>query len=159
MSTAAQSSPSLKRRDILASEAPQQSLVETKLVASDGAESDQFGFPLAVGGDVLVIGAPNATIDGRKGAGAIYIFLRDSQLDPWIEHKRLLPNEGDFQSSEMCLAIDGETLVVGAPYATLDKFQEGAVYIFERECRRRQHLGSSRQAHQSWRRFWRSFRQ
>ena len=48
----------------LASEAPE-SLVETKLVASDGAESDQFGFPLAIGGNVLVIGAPNSTIDGR----------------------------------------------------------------------------------------------
>lgn len=117
----------------LASEAPE-SLVETKLVASDGAESDQFGFPLAIGGNVLVIGAPNSTIDGRQGAGAVYIFLRDSPLDPWVEHKRLVPNDGDFKSSEMCIAIDGETLVVGAPYNTLDKFQEGAVYIFERNA-------------------------
>ena len=115
----------------LAGEAPE-SLVETKLVASDGAESDSFGASLAIGGDVLVIGAPNATIDGRQGAGAVYIFLRDLQLDPWIEHKRIAPDDGDFKSSEMCIAIDGETLVVGAPYNTLDKFQEGAVYIFER---------------------------
>jgi FG-GAP repeat len=123
-----------ERRDILSSEAPQQSLVETKLIASDGLEGDQFGLPLAIGGNILVIGAPNTTIDGRRGAGAVYIFLRDSPLDPWIEHKRLLPNEGDFQSSEMCIAIDCETLVVGAPYATLDNFQEGAVYIFERNA-------------------------
>jgi FG-GAP repeat len=136
MSRAGQSSTfsSAKRRDILSSEAPQQSLVETKLVASDGGEGDQFGFPLAIGGDVLVIGAPNATIDGRLGAGAVYIFLRNSPLDPWVEHKRLVPNDGDIKSSEMTIAIDGETLVVGAPYNTLDKFQEGAVYIFERNA-------------------------
>ena len=130
------SAPSSPKRTAIAStsEAPQQSLVETKLVASNGVEGDQFGHPLAVGGDVLVVGAPNATIEGRRLAGALYVFLRSSAVAPLVEHKRLIPNDGDFHSSEMCIAVDGDTLVVGAPYATLQSFQEGAVYIFERNA-------------------------
>lgn len=111
----------------------QQSLAGTKLAAANGAEGDQFGYPLAASGNVLAVGAANATIEGRRAAGAVYVFLRDAPAGPWVERRRLAP-EGDFHSSEMCIAIDGDTLVVGAPYTTLATFQEGAVYIFERNA-------------------------
>jgi hypothetical protein len=39
----------------------------------------------------------------------------------------------DDRLFELTLAVDGDTIVVGAPYTTLREFQQGAVYVFERD--------------------------
>ena len=108
--------------------------VETKLVASDGGAVDQFGSALAVSGDVLVSTAPYAAPDGRRSAGVAHVFLRDATTTTWTEQKKLLPHDStaDYQFG-INVAIDGETLVVGAPNARIKgTFQQGAVYIFQR---------------------------
>ena len=109
-------------------------LVETKLVASDGGAADQFGSALAVSGDVLVSTAPYAAPDGRRSAGAAHVFLRDATTTTWTEQKLLLPHDGTADDQfGINVAIDGETLVVGAPNARIKgTFQQGAVYIFQR---------------------------
>ncbi len=118
-----------------AQEAPQEVLVETKLVAGDGAEGDNFGSAIAIDGDVMVVAAPSADVGEVETSGAVYVFLRDTTSGAWIEHQHLLPANGDFGDSflALTLAIDGDTIVVGAPYQTIRDFQEGAVYVFERD--------------------------
>src|SRR5262245_13065477 len=55
---------------------------EQKLVASDGATNDQFGWSVALAGDRAVIGAY-----GRDaGRGAAYVFVRSGGgVNPWAE--------------------------------------------------------------------------
>jgi hypothetical protein len=115
-----------------AAEPPAEVAVETKLVASDGAEGDNFGAAVAVSGDVLVACAPWADVEGRETSGAVYLFRRDPATNQWVEQKRVMPDDGDYGSIEMRVAVDGDTIVVGAPYATLNEFQQGAVHIFGR---------------------------
>jgi hypothetical protein len=45
-----------------------------KVLASDGAKGDQFGYSVSVSGTTGVIGAVSATISGNTGQGAAYLF-------------------------------------------------------------------------------------
>jgi hypothetical protein len=46
----------------------------TRLTASDGATSDQFGWDAAVAGDTVVVGAPYHDVGGNENQGSAYIF-------------------------------------------------------------------------------------
>ena len=109
-------------------------LVEDAIRASDGAEGDNFGASLVVAGDIMVVAAPWADLE--ETAGAVYVYVRDTDSGAWVEHQHLLPVSGTFGDSflQLNLAIEGETIVVGAPYTTLRNFQEGVVYIFDRDA-------------------------
>ena len=90
---------------------------------------------VAVSGDILVATARTAAVDGRFAAGAAYVFVRDPNGE-WVEHKRLVPQ--DSRASDQFgvnVAIAGDTIVVGAPFARIGAaFQQGAVYLFERNA-------------------------
>ncbi|MEM1345535.1 MAG: FG-GAP repeat protein, partial [Pseudomonadota bacterium] len=45
-----------------------------KIVAPDGALEDRFGLSVALAGDLLLIGAPDATVGGQESQGAAYLF-------------------------------------------------------------------------------------
>src|SRR5262249_31444055 len=45
-----------------------------KLTASDGLPGDRFGSSVVLTGDILVVGAPDATVNGAAGQGAVYVF-------------------------------------------------------------------------------------
>lgn len=47
---------------------------QQKLLASDGAAGDQFGFFVKVSGKTVALTAPGADIDGHMNQGAVYIF-------------------------------------------------------------------------------------
>ncbi len=47
---------------------------EAKLLASDGAGSDQFGFSVGIDGDLIAIGANLADLVGAADAGAVYFY-------------------------------------------------------------------------------------
>lgn len=47
-----------------------------KIVASDGAAEDNFGYSLASAGKTVVSGAPGAAVNGKTDDGAAYIFGR-----------------------------------------------------------------------------------
>lgn len=95
---------------------------ETKLVASDGAAGHRFGRSVAVADDTLMVGAP--LVFGEGLVGTVYVFTRTDGI--WTETATLSSaGAGLFGDA---VAIDGETLIVGAP-TTGDA---GAAYVFER---------------------------
>jgi hypothetical protein len=103
-----------------------------KLLASDGDTNDQLGYSLAIDGDVLVAGA--AAADGFS-RGAAYVFERPP--GGWsgeiFSSAKLIPS--DRATSDRVgadVAIDGDTIAVGAPGDDDAAGQEGAVYIFEK---------------------------
>ena len=84
----------------------------------------------------LVATARTAAVDGRFAAGAAYVFVRDPNGE-WVEHKRLVPQDSraSDQFGVADVAIAGDTIVVGAPFARIGAaFQQGAVYLFERNA-------------------------
>ncbi len=94
--------------------------------ASDGAPGDFFGGPVAVTGDLMVVGA--AQRDSAKGAA--YVFRRDG-AGQWKEEAKLLGRGlTRFGRFGTAVAIDGQTLLIGAPGADGGM---GAVFGYRRE--------------------------
>lgn len=109
-----------------------------KLSASDGVDNDRFSASVAISGDTIVVGAPDAFTSSPfpfpSAAGAVYVFVRPPS--GWVdmtETAKLLPSNiaagDDFGFS---VAIHGATIAVGSPRARRATFGNGAVYIFER---------------------------
>ena len=101
-----------------------------KLTTSDAAGGDEFGTRLAMSGDYAVVGAPRKDGVGRN-SGAAYIFRR--QGTEWIEQATLIASDGmraDYFG--ISVAIDGDTVLVGAHRTNQPLADCGSVYVFER---------------------------
>jgi len=101
---------------------------EAKLIASDGAEDDYFGYAVCLDGDLAIVGADEDD-DNGEDSGSAYIYRYDGST--WIEERKLLASDGspdDYFGSRV--ALDGDVAVVGA--AGDDDLGEcaGAVYVF-----------------------------
>jgi len=105
-------------------------LVQT-LVASDGGAYNEFGWSVALDGDVAVIGAINANIGGNNSQGAAYVFTRGSD-GHWSETQKLVAADGrpvDWFGN--AVAIAGDTIVVGAYGAHYaDQAMRGSLYVY-----------------------------
>ena len=101
-----------------------------KLVASDGAASDLFGFAVAISGDTIVVGA----VSNNSSRGAAYVFVKPNRGWNGVlsETAKLTAADGapgdNFAGT---VTIDGDTLVAGAPIDTIGaNTQQGSSYIF-----------------------------
>lgn len=101
-----------------------------KLLASDGSSQDEFGKAVATTRDVAVIGA---ALDDDLGAnsGSAYIFTRQpGSPEHWVQTQKLTAPDGAAGDQfGTTVAISGETIVVGAPFAQGNR---GAVYVYRR---------------------------
>ena len=103
---------------------------QAKLVASDAAPVDNFGFSVDVSGDTVVVGAYHAD---AVNSGAAYVFVRDGTT--WTEQAKLVASDAEaaalFGGN---VAIEGGTALVSS---TLDDHSgatsAGSVYVFTRE--------------------------
>jgi hypothetical protein len=105
-----------------------------KLTASDGATLDYFGTSVAISGDTIVVGANEANV-GAADQGAAYIFVRP--VAGWattsIFNAKLTAFDGAFQDRfGQSVAIDGDTVVVGAPYDDGGFVDQGSAYVYRR---------------------------
>ena len=94
-----------------------------KLTMPDGAADGQFGYSVAVQGDVVVVGAP--------GAGAAYVYTKPTSgwtLAP--TQAKLAPPEGVSGGRfGHAVAIAGDSILVGAPDGD-DGNKTGVIYVF-----------------------------
>ena len=112
-------------------------LNENTIFASDGAFGDNFGNSVAISGDTIVVGAWGND-ERDTDAGAAYVYVQDSS-GVWTEQQKLTA-EGDSRAnandhfSEHAVAIEGETIVVGATGRDLEVSGDdaGAAYVFTR---------------------------
>lgn len=98
---------------------------QTPLGANDAAPGDLFGRVVAVGGNIVVVGAPAINND----AGAVYVFIRMGPT--WSQEAQLSASDGvsgDFFGATV--AVDGDTIVIGAPFSNNGT---GAAYVFTRK--------------------------
>lgn len=94
---------------------------------------DNFGAAMAVQGDTLLVGAPGVNQENVRNAGAAFIFKRGGT--GWQDIQRLSPDPLQTDSGfGKSLAIDGDTLAVGAIYEYNPQAGNGsgAVYIYTR---------------------------
>ena len=108
-----------------------------KLTASDAsADNDaMFGSSLAIDGDMIVIGAYQDDTDKGDSSGSVYMFTLTTPGDPtstWTQHRKLTASDGatDDNLGYQGLAIDGETIVVGAYGVDGIDSGTGAAYVF-----------------------------
>jgi hypothetical protein len=120
------------------------------LQASNTRAHAHFGASLALSTDTLTVGAPNESsgakgIGGDKfdssaaGSGAVYVFTRSG--GSWGQEMYIkASNTSVYSGFGSSLAIDGDTLAVGAPGEPSGNGQQtdttapdsGAVYVFTR---------------------------
>lgn len=115
-----------------------------KIVSSDGAPGDQFGYATATSGDFIVVGAPfdNYDIDSNGTAeadvGSAYLLRR--QGGSWAIFKKLVPSDGAVQDFfGFSVAMSGDTVIVGAIAKVRDTNADGVAepsvgvaYVFQR---------------------------
>ncbi len=102
---------------------------EQKLLPDGGvANYDFFGRAVAVVGDTVVIGVPQDD-DNGEDSGSAYVFRFDGSI--WIQQQKILPADGaagdEFGTS---VALEGNTLVIGARFDDDNGFNSGSAYVF-----------------------------
>jgi hypothetical protein len=100
-----------------------------KLTAFDAAAFDHFGAAVAMHGDLLAVGAPQADAPASF-SGAVYVYRHGA--GNWQFEAKLTASDaaiGDLFGSSLCLL--GSNLLVGAPRDTNPGgSQAGAAYLF-----------------------------
>ena len=103
---------------------------QAKLLPSDGAASDNFGFRVSLAGDTAVLTAPGDDDNGTD-SGSAYIFVRNGTA--WSEQAKLLASDGAagdrFGSS---VSVNNDTAVVGARGDDDNGDGSGSAYVFVR---------------------------
>jgi hypothetical protein len=105
-----------------------------KFVASDAGDEDLFGISVAISGDYAVVGA--VAEDGAgTSRGAAYVFYRNQGgADSWGQVKRLRASDAaDDDGFGFAVALDGDTLIVGADGEDGSGTDEGAAYVFYKD--------------------------
>jgi hypothetical protein len=102
------------------------------LTASDGQGDDFFGSSVSVNGNTVLVGAPDATVNGNGGQGATYVFVEPaSGWANMTETAKLTASDGGLDSRfGIAAAITGNTVVVGADRPGSDNPGPGAAYVF-----------------------------
>jgi hypothetical protein len=84
--------------------------LQQKLVASDGAAYDKFGFSVDMDGGNLVVGAYTDDDNGTD-AGSVYLFTRDTS-GVWNEQLNMLSSDGlDYDYLGYAVGISASTVV------------------------------------------------
>jgi hypothetical protein len=101
---------------------------QAKLLASDGAPGNQFGFYVSLDDDTALIGAV-ADDDLGYLSGSAYIFNRTGST--WGEQQKLLASDGTKDDRfGFTVSLQGNTALIGAIFGNGITIDSGAVYVF-----------------------------
>ena len=104
---------------------------QAKIVPSDGTHGDRFGVEVALDGDTAVMGAPEDDAAAGNG-GSAYVYVRAGST--WTFQEKLLAADADNDDQlGYALAIDGDTIVMGADNDDVNGPTSGTAYVFVRE--------------------------
>ncbi|GAB5469894.1 MAG: hypothetical protein Kilf2KO_29240 [Rhodospirillales bacterium] len=104
-------------------------LSETKLVASDAAKRDLFGWSAAMSATTAIVGAPWK--DNKQGAVYLYDTTTGAQTA-----KLTASDAADNRQFGNSVAISGTTAIIGAKGEDSSVTLPGAVYLFDTETGR-----------------------
>ncbi len=115
--------------------------LQQKLLPHDGSAGDFFGYSVDISGDTAIVGAYAA---GVGGAGAVYMFVRDSE-GTWTETgspvwmgKLVASDAASLDNFGFSVAIDGDKAIIGArldnSFGAGNQFAPGSAYVFVRNA-------------------------
>lgn len=111
----------------------------SKILASDGTDSDYFGNSVSISGDGNYIAAGAIYEDDPGQAnnrGAVYIFNKVSNV--WSQQRKIMPAESAANSNSLVgcsvsISFDGSVCVMGSFGASVDSLPyAGCAYIYTR---------------------------
>jgi len=106
------------------------------LFAQNGEASEEFGAPVALDGDTMVVGVP--LTEGKAGLdqGAAYVFERDlGGPEAWGQAAKLVASDGTFfDLFGVAVAISVDTIVVTTANDDDLGSKSGSAYVFERDA-------------------------
>ena len=105
-----------------------------KLMANDGEYKDLFGVSLAISGNTVVVGAYTDSDDGLS-SGSLYVFERNAGVaNTWRQVVELTADDPDTQDHfGGAVAINGNTMVIGAKDDDDLGGASGSAYVFQRD--------------------------
>jgi len=99
---------------------------QQKLVASDGASNDLFGQSVALDGSTLLVGAPQADINGSTDEGAVYVFSETGGT--FVQGQKLVGSTAGVAANfGRSVALAGTVGLVGS---TRQSASPGHAYVF-----------------------------
>jgi hypothetical protein len=104
---------------------------QAKLLAVDGEANDNFGYSVAIDGNTAVVGAPFEDPVFTTDAGSVYVFVRSGSS--WTQQAKIAnpsSNTSDFFGWDV--AVQGDTIVVGAPLDDVVNTDNGNVWVYQR---------------------------
>ncbi len=105
---------------------------QAKLIAPDGKAFERFGHSVALSGDTAVVGMPIAEIGENHSQGAAYVFTRSGTT--WNFQQKLTASDGAaYDGFGFSLALEGDTILVGATSIISGGFNRGSAYVFTRD--------------------------
>jgi hypothetical protein len=103
---------------------------EAKLLPDDGDIDDEFGYPVSISGDYVVIGARHDD-DNGSNSGSAYVFKRTGTS--WTQEAKLLPDDGDVDDLfGFWVSISNEYAIIGAQFDDDNGSNSGSAYVFKR---------------------------
>jgi hypothetical protein len=107
---------------------------DAKLTASDSAAGDEMGYPVAITGDTVVVGARLDDVGANADQGSVYVFVKPAAgwSGPLTESEKITASDG--AASDLfgnVLGISGDTLVVGSLTDDVGaSIDQGSAYVF-----------------------------
>jgi hypothetical protein len=93
-------------------------------------EGDEFGYSVAIDGDVAVVGAPEDD-DNGDNSGSAYVFRYEDSA--WVLEQKLVSPDVSASGDNFgrSVAVSGDVIVVGAPLDTIDTYTGcGSAFVF-----------------------------
>ncbi|WOO43520.1 InlB B-repeat-containing protein [Rubellicoccus peritrichatus] len=104
-------------------------ILEKKIIASDGAQNDNFSASVSMDGDTVVVGAHFD--GGNTNTGSAYVFVRSGK--DWIEQANLTASDAALGDQfGLGVSISGDTVIVGAHNNDDHGSNSGSVYVYTR---------------------------
>jgi hypothetical protein len=104
---------------------------QAKLLPAAPAPAQAFGSAVAVSGNCVAVGIPR--VDEGVGAGSVQVFVRSG--DAWLQQAELIaPEVGVDARLGWSVAVEGETILAGAPQDSGAGLWAGAAYLFTRNA-------------------------
>jgi FG-GAP repeat len=101
------------------------------LTATDGFDSDYFGYRVSISGDYTIVAAPDKAVNGNNVQGKVYIFYFNGST--WVQQATLTATDGAANDLfGLPVNISGNYAIVGAAYKTSgSSSSQGAAYIYQ----------------------------
>ncbi|KAJ5076429.1 hypothetical protein M0811_06429 [Anaeramoeba ignava] len=105
-----------------------------ELIANDGEAGDYFGYSVFILGKIIIIGSPDANINGTRAQGCAYIFNGNEDGTIWNQTQKLIGNDGkESDNFGWSISVSNDIAIIGIPNADIGSNQnQGKTYIFQK---------------------------